>query len=267
MKTNPVDKLSADIVVTVLGSGTCAPSLARSSCSVLVETGGRKWLIDSGAGTLRRLLEAGTTIAELSCLLYSHLHPDHTSDLVPLLFATKYPDGITRREALTIVAGRGFEDFFHRLKGVYGHWIDLGSDMLRIIEMSTAGGDHVRLAGVDLHTAPVEHSPQSVAFRMTGPSGRKLVYSGDTDYSESLIELARGADLLICESAFPESQKVRGHLTPAMAGDIAARAGVRRLMLTHFYPACEQADIEGECRRTYGGPLVLAQDLMRLVLD
>lgn len=258
---------SADITVTVLGSGTCVPSLERGSCSVLVQTGGRKILIDSGAGTLRRLLEAGTTISELSHLLYSHLHPDHTSDLVPLLFATKYPDGITRSGPLTIVAGHGFADFLQRLKNVYGHWIELDSDMLRIVEMSTAGRDHVRLDGVDLHTAPVEHSPQSIAFRITGPAGRNLVYSGDTDHSESLVDLARGTDLLICESAFPEGQKVRGHLTPAMAGDIASRAGVRRLMLTHFYPACDQADIEAECRRTYSGPLVLARDLLRLTLD
>jgi ribonuclease BN (tRNA processing enzyme) len=260
-------KTSPDITVTVLGSGTCVPSLERGSCSVLVETGGRKWLIDSGAGTLRRLLEAGTTITELSYLFYSHLHPDHTADLVPLLFATKYPDGVTRREALTIVAGQGFADFFRRLKSAYGNWIELGDDMLRIIEMSASAGDHVQLSGVDIHTAPVEHSPQSVAFRLTSPGGRRLVYSGDTDMSESLVELARGADLLICESAFPEGQKVRGHLTPAMAGDIASRAGVRRLMLTHFYPACDRADIEGECRRTYSGPLVLARDLIRLTLE
>lgn len=262
-----MDKPTPDITVTVLGSGTCVPSLERGSCSVLVETGGCKWLIDSGAGTLRRLLEAGTTIGELSYLFFSHLHPDHTSDLVPLLFATKYPDGITRSDPLTIVAGQGFADFFRRLKNVYGHWIELGEGMLRIVEMSTAGGDHVRLGGVDIHTAPVEHSPQSIAFRISGPGGRHLVYSGDTDMSESLVDLARGADLLICESAFPEGQKVRGHLTPTMAGDIAARAGVRRLMLTHFYPACDRADIEGECRRTYKGPLILARDLMRIALD
>lgn len=262
-----MSELSPDIRVTVLGSGTCVPSLERSSCSLLVETGGRKWLIDSGAGTLRRLLEAGTTISALSYLLFSHLHPDHTSDLVPLLFATKYPDGITRSEPLTILAGRGFDEFMQGLQGVYGHWIDIGRDMLKIIEMSTADGDHVRLAGVDIHTAPMEHSPQSIAFRITGPGGRRLVYSGDTDYSEPLIDLARGADLLICESAFPEGQKVRGHLTPAMAGDIATRSGVRRLMLTHFYPACDQADIQGECRRTYSGPLILARDLMRITLD
>jgi len=256
-----------DITVTVLGSGTCVPSLERSSCSVLVETGGRKWLIDSGAGTLRRMLEAGTTIFELSHLLYSHLHPDHTADLVPLLFATKYPDGISRTKPLTIVAGRGFADFFGRLKQVYGNWIDIGDNLLRIVEMEVRGRDRVRLAGVTIDTAPMDHSPQSVAFRLTGPDGRSLVYSGDTDYSEQLVDLAQQADLLICESAFPESRKVPGHLTPVLAGEIAARAGVHRLMLTHFYPVCDQTDIEAECRRTYNGPLILARDLMRIALD
>lgn len=255
-----------DITVTVLGSGTCVPSLERSSCSVLVETAGLKWLIDTGAGTLRRLLEAGTTIFDLSYLLYSHLHPDHTADLVPLLFGTKFPDG-GRTSPLTAVAGRGFADFFKRLQGVYGKWIDLGPDLFRIIEMDIGGRDHVRLDGVDIHTAPMAHSPQSVAFRLTSPGGKILVYSGDTDYDERLIDLAAEADLLICESAFPESRKEKGHLTPALAGSMAARAGVRRLMLTHFYPACEQADIAAECRQTYKGPLILARDLLRITLE
>jgi ribonuclease BN (tRNA processing enzyme) len=250
----------------VLGSGTCVPSLERSSCSVLVETGGRKWLIDSGAGTLRRLLEAGTTIFELSYLMYSHLHPDHTADLVPLLFATKYPDG-GRTEPLTLIAGRGFADFFQRLRLVYGHWIDIGEELFKIVEMDTTGPDHLRADGVEIDTAPMEHSPQSVAFRLTGPGGKRLVYSGDTDDSEQLVDLARQADLLICEASFPESRKVQGHLTPALAGAIAARAGARRLMLTHFYPVCAETDIAAECRRTYGGPLILARDLMRVSLD
>jgi ribonuclease BN (tRNA processing enzyme) len=256
-----------DITATILGSGTCVPNLERSSCSVLVETGGRKYLIDSGAGTIRRLLEAGSTIFELSALLYSHLHPDHTADLVPLLFASKYPAGTGRREPLDVVAGKGFVDFFGRLRNAYGHWIDIGSDLFRIIEVDTQGRDQVRLQSMRIDTAPVEHTPQSVAFRLFGPGGRSLVYSGDTDYSEQLVELAYQADLLICESSFPEGLKVSGHLTPAMAGEIAVRAGVRRLVLTHFYPMCEQADIEAECRRAYSGPLILARDLMRITID
>ena len=257
---------AVDLAVTVLGSGTCVPSLERSSCSVLVETAGRKWLMDSGAGTLRRLLEVGTSHLELACILYSHLHPDHTGELVPLLFATKYPDGTTRREPLTVIAGRGFADFFRRLKNAYGDWIELGPGRFRIVEMDTDGRDHLHLHGVDLHTMPVAHTPQSIAFSITGPAGQRVVYSGDTDVCAGLVELASGADLLICESAFPAAHKTRGHLTPAEAGALAAKAGVKQLLLTHFYPVCDPAQVEAECRTTYGGPLTLARDLMRIVL-
>ncbi|MBW1822481.1 MAG: ribonuclease Z, partial [Deltaproteobacteria bacterium] len=83
---------ASDITVTILGSGTCVPSLKRSSCSVLVEVSDSKLLFDSGPGTMRRLLEAGITIFDISFIFYSHLHPDHTGELVTFLFATKYPD-------------------------------------------------------------------------------------------------------------------------------------------------------------------------------
>ena len=251
-----------DIRLTVLGSGTGVPSLTRSACSVLVEAGGGKLVIDAGPGTMRRLLEAGTTIFEITHLLFSHLHPDHTAELVPLLFATKYPAGEGRRTPLTLVAGRGFADFFERLRRAYGSWIDIGSGLLRILEVDTRGPDRLELGAVRLETAPVAHTPESVAFRLTSAGGRSLVYSGDTGPSESLVALARDADLLVCESAFPEAHQASGHLTPAQAGDIARRAGARHLVLTHFYPQCAEADIEAECRRAYAGPLTLAEDLM-----
>ena len=84
--------MNANMTVTILGSGTCVPSLDRSSCAVMVAVGGATLLLDSGAGTMRRLLETGKTIFDLSHIIYSHFHPDHTGELVPILFATKYPD-------------------------------------------------------------------------------------------------------------------------------------------------------------------------------
>jgi ribonuclease BN (tRNA processing enzyme) len=110
----------------------------------------------------------------------------------------------------------------------------------------------------------VEHNEESIAYRITSSGGHSIVYSGDTGYSENLIDLAKNADLLICESAMPDSMQARGHLTPSLAGEIAARAGAGKLVLTHFYPECDQVDIEQECRKTYAGPLILAEDLLRI---
>jgi len=109
---------------------------------------------------------------------------------------------------------------------------------------------------------PMAHIETSIGYRITGADGATVAYSGDTDFCENAVGLARDADLLICEAAFPDAMKVKGHLTPSLAGRIAVEAGVKRLLLTHFYPECESIDVEAQCRRTYDGPLILASDLM-----
>mgnify|MGYP001823308033 FL=1 len=254
----------SEITVTILGSGTCVPSIERSSCAVMLEVGDAKLLFDSGPGTMRRLLRTNTTIFEVDYIFYSHFHPDHTAELVPFLFATKYPDMSQRKTLLTIIAGVGFGNFFAGLKTIYGKWIELDPELVEILQMSNRSADLRRLKDFTVQSAPVEHNPESIAYRITDAGGHSVVYSGDKDYSENLIELSKDADLLICESALPDDYRIKGHLTPTLAGDIATRAGVRKLVLTHFYPECDQIDIEQECRKTYDGPLVLAEDLMRI---
>ncbi len=252
-----------DIAVTILGSGTCAPSLTRSTCSVLMETGGAKLLFDCGAGTMRRLLEAGITVFDVGYVFFSHLHPDHSGELASFLFSNKYPDPDRRKEPLTLVGATGFADFHRRLEAVYGQWIDLGQGRVNLVELDGRGPDSGRFLGFSVRSLPVEHTDQSIAYRVTGPNGACVVYSGDTDMCDNLVEIAGDADLFICECATPDDLKVDGHLTPSLAGEIARRAGVRKLVLTHFYPECDAADIVGQCRKSYDGPLDLARDLMR----
>jgi ribonuclease BN (tRNA processing enzyme) len=250
--------------ITILGSGTCVPSLKRGPCSILIELGPYKLLFDSGPGTMRRLLEAGFTIFDISFIFYSHLHPDHTSELVPLLFATKYPDQSTRKTVLKIISGNGFSRYFHFLEKVYGEWIQLESGMMDIIELNNKRKDLLQFDIFTVHSIPVAHNEESIAFRIEDNRGRSVVYSGDTDFSENLITLSRNADLLICESSMPDNMKIPGHLTPSLAGEIAARSNVKKLLLTHFYPECDKADIASECRRTFNGKLILAEDLMKI---
>jgi ribonuclease BN (tRNA processing enzyme) len=255
---------NSGIKVTILGSGTCVPSLKRSSCSVLIQIGRSRLLLDSGPGTMRRLLEADTSIFDISHIFYSHFHPDHTGEFVPFIFATKYPDGSRRKIPLTVGGGRGLLNFYEGLKIVYDHWIELTPGLLEIIEFDNKNTDKITFEDFTANTAPVQHNEESIAFRIISTDGFSAVYTGDTDYSETIVDLAKDADLLICECALPDKHKVKGHLTPSLAGDLAAKAGVRKLVLTHFYPECEKEDIEAECRKTYAGPLILAEDLMEI---
>jgi ribonuclease BN (tRNA processing enzyme) len=90
--------------------------------------------------------------------------------------------------------------------------------------------------------------------------------SGDTDYCQSIVDLAREADLLVLECSFPEGRKVEGHLTPSLAGRIASESHCRRLLLTHLYPVCDSADVVGPCRDIFKGDIILAEDLMRVIV-
>lgn len=250
--------------VTILGSGTCVPTLARSSPSVLVEISNNKLVFDLGVGTMRRLLEKGVGINEVSHIFFSHLHPDHTGELVPFIFASKYPKNYSRSLPLTIIGAAGLGVFYDRLKDVYDEWIDLGDDMMDIIELNNSSSDNLFMGFADIYTLPMAHIESSIGYRLETSDGVSFVYTGDTDYCKGVVDLARNADLLICESALPDSMKVDGHLTPSIAGNIASEAKVKHLVLNHFYPECEDVDIEKECRKTYAGHLTLGRDLLEI---
>lgn len=252
--------------ITILGSGTCVPSLTRNPCSLVMKTGQNHLLFDCGPGVMRRLLESGVSIFDISTIFLSHFHPDHSGELASFLFSLKYSSPDRKPRLLTIVAGRGIKHFFNRLQTAYDNRIALPERRLRIIELDTTQMDQHAFSTFTVTSMPVAHRPESLAYRITDKRGKQMVYSGDTDVCDGLKTIAADADLMICESAYPDGQKVDGHLTPSLAGQIAQAARVKRLVLTHFYPPCETVDIENQCRSTYNGALVLARDLMTLIL-
>ncbi|MCF8024517.1 MAG: ribonuclease Z [Desulfobacteraceae bacterium] len=258
--------MNKGLKVTILGSGTCVPSRDRSSCAVLMETGDSRLLFDIGPGTMRRLLEAGFLITDIDFLFVSHFHPDHTGELASFLFANKYPDPETRKNPLTLAGGPGFKAFYEKLARTWPGWLDLGSKS-RLIEVQPGAGEPcLETEAFCITCAHADHQPESIAFRVSVPAGICAVYTGDTDFSRDIIGLAGGTDLLICEAALPDNMKVKGHMTPSLAGKTAAESRAGSLVLTHFYPECDEADIEGQCRRTYTGALCLARDLMKIEL-
>ncbi len=255
------------IQIVILGSGTCVPSLTRSACAILVVTPAQHILLDVGPGTLRRLLEAGHHMALVDHIFLSHFHPDHTGELATFLFASKYPADRRRATPLHLAGGPGMAEFFKRLESLYGHWIRLDDGGFKLTEWPPEPSDPLTEGDIVIQTAPVAHNPESVAIRLSRPNGPAMVYSGDTAPCQALVSLAQGADLLICEAAAPAGQTVPGHMSPAEAGEIATRARVGHLMLTHFYPECDRADPVSDARRSWKGPLTLATDLLQLTVS
>lgn len=251
--------------ITILGSGTGFPSLRRSSCSVLVETEKNNILFDIGPGTIRRLLEHGLTVGDITHVVLTHFHPDHCGELASFLFALKYPEYKNKIRPTTLIGGKGIKELYQGLKHVFGRWIVLENDGPELIELDAESSDSLTLGDDCLKSIPVSHNPESLAYRIES-KGLSFVVSGDTDESENLVGLASYADLLLCESSTPDGEKIPGHLTPSLAGRMAAAAHVKKLVLTHFYPGCDKTDIAKQCLKTYDGPLFLAEDLMKFNL-
>ncbi len=254
---NSIRKMKA----TILGSGTCVPSLERYPCSVLLQVESTNFLLDIGPGIMGQLLKCGVHINDIDIIFLSHFHLDHCADLAPFIFATKYP-GFERTKKLTLIGGGGINSLFSKLNDAYNGNLTMPDSLLQIMELPDTGQCDLCHGKVTMSWATAAHKPESRSYRFKDSTGYSIVYSGDTDFCQPLVELAKDADIMICESAYPDGQKVPGHLTPSVAGDMAASARVKKLVLTHFYPECDQADIEAECRTVFDGRIVIAHDLM-----
>ncbi len=245
----------------ILGSGTGAPSPKRGAPGYLLNIDGVRILMDSGPGTLQRLINHKITYNDLGSILYTHFHPDHTIDFPAILFAAKNPRA-PRTKDLRIVGPKGTEDFYYKVLALYGSAITSKAYKLVFEEMNN--NDDLDIGPCKVVTKRVNHTENSIAFRIEIKGGATLVYSGDTDYCDNIISLSKGADLLILECSAPDEFKVGGHITPSLAGEIASRANCKKLILSHLYPICDRYPVVKQCRKKYSGDLILAKDNMKL---
>ncbi|MBW1734094.1 MAG: MBL fold metallo-hydrolase [Deltaproteobacteria bacterium] len=246
----------------ILGSGTAIPLGDRGSPGLVMLIEKAPVLFDMGPGTLRQLMRVGVDYEKIERIFLTHFHPDHTADLIHFLFASRNPGVLKRRRPFVVAGPVGVTDLVSALDKAYHGWLSLPPRIMEIEEVRPGG---IRDYGSFIVTAaPTQHSMNSLAYRVEDSFGRTVVYSGDTGFCEEVVDLARGAHLLILECSFPDGAEVQGHLTPSLAGRIATLAGVKRLVLTHFYPQCLQSDIVSQCRKSYGGELILGRDLLRI---
>ena len=247
--------------VTIAGSGCGIPTADRGSPCVAVSVGKSLFAFDCGPGALRSMAAAGVEWAKLEAIFITHFHTDHIADIGPLLFAFNIPD-VDRTEPMTIFGPPGLKRLHERLVAAYGEWLVPKRYELVVEELP---GEPFECGSWRGETAPVEHSDPSYAYRLEA-DGASVVYSGDTDYTVSIVRLASRTDLLILECSYPDELAVAGHLTPEKAGRIATTAGCKKLVLTHMYPVCAGYDLVSECKQVFDGDVVLAEDGMQFEL-
>jgi ribonuclease BN (tRNA processing enzyme) len=252
------------VEVTVVGTGTASLRLRRRQSCVVVETGAQTLVFDLGFRAVGGMRRAGIHPSGVDHVFFTHFHGDHTVDVVPFLFWRRFgARDMDRATPWRPLSMSGPEPFFRLWRTrSWGKWL-LGGYPAEISELPRDHGGSLDLPECNLTWAPSDHRPESIAYRLDSDRG-SFVYTGDTGYAESVVELACGADTVLIDCTFPDHRPFPGHLTPSGVARVASEAGVGRVVLTHISPQAERLDLVSEVARGYAGEVIVAEDGLRL---
>lgn len=257
-----VTAMSLSVDLKFLGSGTITPDPDRFCTSIFIKTPKEHILLDIGSGTLRRMAVEHIDIHSINYIFITHFHPDHIGDLIPFLFALRNTRSGHQKEKLQVWASRGFRNFIRGMEMSYGRWVQNSVMNVRYNEL---GRRLLDFPGFRVIWNKVIHSSESVGYRFE-IGGNVISFSGDSGYCQELIRLCKEADIAVLECSHADEYAVEGHLSPSLAAKIAAQAGVKKMVLTHFYPDAINSDIEQVARKFFSGEIILAKDGMKLSL-
>jgi ribonuclease BN (tRNA processing enzyme) len=239
--------------ITVLGKSPAWQDAGGACSGYLVEGGGARVLLDCGSGVFAKL-RAAADYAGLDAVVISHLHADHVMDLVPFASALRYsPRAAGAR--LRLLAPPGSPEVLAQLCAGGSMRADHIEGVFDLTVYDPA--DTVALGDLRVRFRPVPHFIPCNAVEIA-EAGARLTFSADCGPNDALVEFAAGTGLLLAEATLPAPDE--GHLTPAQAGEHAARAGARRLVLTHFSDELDASWVRAEAERTFGATVELAHE-------
>lgn len=273
--------------VILLGTkGGPTPSAVRAPASVAIVIDGRLYLCDCPNGVAGQLAKAAIRLDQLSQVFVTHNHSDHALDAGSLLVLA-WGSGL--KSPVTLHGPPPLRRIVHNSLAASRY--DIAArvreegrpsllPLIHVREQAAAGIVHED-ARVRVTAAIVDHYTvkPSLAFRFDTPS-RSVVISGDTTYSDNLVKLARGADLLIHEAMYLpgvdqlaggnaslRQHLLRSHSTTEQVGLVAARAGVKKLVLSHLVPAFPSITDDmflAGVRKNFTGEALVGRDLQEV---
>lgn len=255
--------------LTVLGKSPAWQDADGACSGYLITEGDTAVLLDCGNGVFGKLRKYHDYV-DVDAIVISHLHPDHFADLVPYGFALRFAP---RQQPVPIDPWPGTENparpgLFgppgsHRfLDDLDGSW-DLGRHFEQAFEAFEYDPEgSVEVGPLTITFREVPHYVTTYAMSITGSGEGRIVYGADCCPNDALVDFAADADLLIAEATLPRPERtgIRGHLTPAEAGEHAEKARASQLILTHISDEIDPEWALEQARSMYGGPVQVARE-------
>ena len=256
--------------VTVLGKSPSWQDAGGACSGYLISEGDTALLLDCGNGVFSKL-RMHVDYVDVDAVLVSHMHADHFLDLVPFAYALTYAP---RQQPVPVDRWPGTdhparpdlhlpEGGAATLRGIVGAWgpDDLIDNAFTIAEYDVRSS--VRAGPIEARFHAVPHFTETFAVNLTSTeSGGRLTFGADCRPGEEIVDAARDTDLLIIEATLPRPERtgVRGHLTPAEAGEHARRAGAKRVVLTHISDELDAEWAREQGSEAFGAPVEVASE-------
>lgn len=272
--------------VTLLGTGGPEYFPDRLGISTLVEANGQMLLFDVGRATNQRLYESRVNPKDIRQIFVTHLHNDHIEGLPDLWMTPWFLLG--RDHGFALWGPQGSEEMVQGMRAMFGHDLEHRVNQFNPVEALDIDVTIVEEGvvydadGVQVTAFPVEHADGNPAFGYrVDYDGHSVVLSGDTTYSETLVDYGKGADLIIHNviafsdrlSAMPEMQGVLAKLTtPEQAAEVFRETAPGMAVYSHIVTKEMHGDagLDAILARTraagYDGPLTMGEDRMGILI-
>ena len=256
--------------IRVLGKSPSWQDVDGACSGYLIEDGDFHLLLDCGNGVFSKLRRFCDYV-DVDAVLISHLHADHFLDLVPFAYALTYAPrqqpvpvdrwpGTDNPARPELHAPRGAGELFRRVVGSWGNedLIENAFDLHEYEPDST-----LELGDLRIRFREVPHFTETFAIEVASQNGSgRFTFGADCRPAEELIEFARDTDLLLIEATLPRPERtgIRGHLTPAEAGEHGRLAGARQLVITHISDELDETWAQREASESFGAPVSVAHE-------
>lgn len=258
----------------LIGTGSPIITPDRYGACTALKVDQQLILVDTGNGCTYRLAQLGFDLHDITHIFFTHHHLDHNADLGFLLVgAWATAPGDESWSAPLIVGPQGTLDYVNRvlaaqeqdIRARIAHGYDpdrLSAQVLEVGDGMTVSGSGWTSIAIEVDHRPVEHA---FGYRFE-TSKTSIVVSGDTRPCDNLLSRARGADILVHEALYPGYGIPEYHTSSRDVGQVATRAGVQKLVLTHLIPGHLRDDVWlRDVEPTFAGEVVVGRDLMRVI--